>query len=84
MTLEIRFIDSMFKYGVFEPKSKNSIARYFRDRCEAEEAIKRAEDFYLSYVNDYLAISRMAEDYNLSEIQTEQLINLGRCINNNK
>ena len=83
MTLEIKFIDSTFKYGVFQYKKNNSIARYYSTRDEAQEAINEAQNFYLSYVNDYLSISRMSEDYNISELKAEQLINLGRLINNN-
>lgn len=83
MKLEIKFIDSTFKYGVFQYKKNNSIARYYSTRDEAQEAINEAQNFYLSYVNDYLSISRMSEDYSISELKAEQLINLGRLINNN-
>ena len=83
MKLEIKFIDSNYKYGVFQYKQNNSIAKYYNTREEAQEAINKAQSFYLCYVNDYLSISRMSEDYNISELKAEQLINLGRLINNN-
>ena len=83
MKLEIKFIDSTFKYGVFKYKQNNSIAKYYSTRDEAQEAINKAQNFYLSYVNDYLSISRMSEDYNISELKAEQLIDIGKLINNN-
>ena len=83
MKLTIKFIDSMFKYGIYGKNKNNSISYFYSERESAEKAIAEAEEFYLSYVNDYLSISVMAEDYNMTETQVEQLINLGRYINNN-
>lgn len=36
--------------------------------------------FYLTWVNDYLTISKMAEDYNLHDYQVIELINIGRML----
>jgi hypothetical protein len=36
--------------------------------------------FYITWVNDYLTISKMAEDYNLFEYQVTELINIGRML----
>jgi hypothetical protein len=40
--------------------------------------------FYLTWVNDYLTISKMAEDYNLHEYQVIELINIGRMLHERK
>jgi hypothetical protein len=36
--------------------------------------------FYLEYVNDYLTVVKMAEDYNMYEYQVRELINIGRML----
>jgi hypothetical protein len=37
-----------------------------------------AKTFYLDYLNNYLTISRIAEDYNINYIRASRLLNLGR------
>jgi len=41
---------------------------------------KELNDFYLDYVNNYITVSKMAEDYNLSVRDTLALINKGKEI----
>jgi hypothetical protein len=43
---------------------------------------KIIENFYLDYVNNFLTISKMASYYGISEKLCEELINIGRKINN--
>lgn len=35
-------------------------------------------NFYLDYVNNYLTIKKMSDDYNLAESETEILIKIGK------
>ena len=51
---------------------------------EANDSIEYAELFYLDYVNNYLSVDRMCEDYYISIELSNQLIRVGRMINNNK
>jgi len=39
--------------------------------------------FYLDYVNNYLTIDKMAEDYSLSTKETSELLDAGKALNNN-
>lgn len=39
---------------------------------------QRLIDFYLDWVNNYLTIERMSEDYGISILDCEYLINLGK------
>jgi len=39
---------------------------------------KNLIDFYLSYVNDYLTVARMAEDHGISEDECSSLIEWGK------
>ncbi len=51
---------------------------------EANDSIEYTELFYLDYVNNYLSVDRMCEDYYISIELSNQLIRVGRMINNNK
>ena len=62
-----------------------SITNIFKANEEGvNDSIEYAELFYLDYVNNYLCVDRMYEDYYISIELTNQLIRVGRMINNNK
>ena len=62
-----------------------SITNIFKAKeDEANDSIEYAELFYLDYVNNYLSVDRMCEDYYISIELSNQLIRVGRMINNNK
>jgi len=42
------------------------------------------ESFFLDWFNNYLTVSRIAEDYGISEAIASKLIDAGKAINNNK
>tara|TARA_R100000655_G_scaffold1110_1_gene4415 strand:+ start:2519 stop:2656 length:138 start_codon:yes stop_codon:yes gene_type:complete len=42
------------------------------------------EKMYLDYVNNFLTVTRFAEYYGISETEANEIINLGRIINQNK
>jgi hypothetical protein len=43
---------------------------------------KELEKFYLSFVNDYLTVKKMAEDYGITDEECSILINIGRKYHN--
>ena len=82
MKLTIKFIDSSLKYGVYH--NKKNIAILFDSREDAIKWSSKAEEFYIKYINDYLTIDRIAEDYNISNTLAENIINIGKYINNKR
>ena len=63
----------------------NAITNIFKaNEEEVNDSIEYAELFYLDYVNNYLSVDRMCEDYYITIELTNQLIRVGRMINNNK
>lgn len=42
------------------------------------------EKMYLDYFNNFLTVGRFAEHYNISVKEANEIINLGRIINQNK
>ncbi len=42
------------------------------------------EQIYLDYANNYLTVSKMAEDYKMDKLDLNYLIELGRLINRNQ
>ena len=42
------------------------------------------EQIYLEYVNNYLTVGKMAEDYKMDKLDLNYLIELGRLINRNQ
>lgn len=49
---------------------------------EAKKQLERKETFYLSFVNDFLTIERFANYYNFSVKKAEEIIKIGRIVNN--
>ena len=61
------------------------------DKEEVRENIEYTELFYLDYVNNYLSVDAMIEDYYITDTYLKtaselanQFIKVGRLINNNK
>lgn len=61
------------------------------DKEEVKDNIEYAELFYLDYVNNYLSVDAMIEDYYITDTDlktaselTNQFIKVGRLVNNNK
>lgn len=61
------------------------------DKEEVKENIVYAELFYLDYVNNYLSVDAMIEDYYMTDTELKtanelanQSIKVGRLVNNNK
>ena len=48
-----------------------------------ESTDKEIQAFYLDWVNNYLTVDVMAQDYVLSLEETKELIDKGRELNNN-
>ena len=45
---------------------------------------RSSEEIWLEYVNNYLTVSKMAEHYQVKEIQLEVIINQGRIENHKR
>lgn len=61
------------------------------DKEEVKENIEYTELFYLDYVNNYLSVDAMIEDYYITDTELKtaselanQFIKVGRLANNNK
>jgi len=48
------------------------------------DSMDYAELFYIDYINNYLTADRMCEDYYISIELCNEIIELGRLVNNNK
>ena len=46
--------------------------------------LDKTVEMYLDYVNNFLSVSRFAEYYNISEDEANQVIKIGRMLNNTK
>ena len=49
-----------------------------------KQSIEYAELFRLDYINNYLTLDRMCEDYYMSIHEANNWLNIGRYINNKK
>lgn len=66
----------------FKDDYKNNTELSFDELVKSQ--FEFLELFYIDYVNNYISVTRISNDYCLSNTVASQYINIGRLINHNK